>query len=223
MITDSGKCGANLEWHYDNDTYELSISGNGTMEDFYVCDGTMGDFYVSEGEDNRPWAGYASKVKSITIARNVRSIGAMAFCRFTSLESIVIPPFVDRIGDSAFVECVSLKRVYFIPNTSGNITVTIEFGAFWRCKNLESVTMPIRGELLDCVFYECCSLRSISIPEGTKCIYEGTFSGCKSLVEVHVPNTVECIEPDAFEECEKLKHVIIPKSVKKIGIFEIDS
>lgn len=212
MSTYSGKCGENLEWHYDNDTNELSISGNGIME----------DFYVSDGEDNRPWTGYASKVKSITITRNVRSIGAMAFCRFTSLESIVIPPFVDRIGDTAFADCVSLKRVCFIPNTSGNITVKIEFGAFWRCKNLESVTMPIRGELLDCVFYECSALRCISIPEGTKCIYDETFYRCESLVEVHVPNAIECIEPDAFEECKKLKHVIIPNSVKKIGIFEIE-
>lgn len=214
MSTYSGKCGKNLEWHYNDVTCELIISGEGMMEDFEAW---------SESEDNRPWAEYAHKVKTITIGEWVRSIGTMAFRECTSLESIEIPRFIERIGDTAFCRCTSLKNVCFTPNYSGNITVEIEYGAFWGCTNLDSVTMPIKGELLDYVFYECSSLRSIRIPQGTKCIFDETFYGCKSLVEVHVSNTVECIEPDAFEECEKLKHVIIPKSVKKIGVFEIDS
>lgn len=210
----TGKCGEKLEWSYDDVTCELIISGDGMMDDFEA---------YGESEDNRPWAEYAHKVKAIAMDERVKSIGTMAFRGFSSLEFIEIPLFIERIGDTAFAECTNLNRVYFVPNYSGNITVEIEYGAFWGCTNLDSVTMPIKGELLDYVFYECSSLRSIRIPQGTKCIFDETFYGCKSLVEVHVSNTVECIEPDAFEECEKLKHVIIPKSVKKIGVFEIDS
>lgn len=212
MSTYSGKCGKNLEWHYNDVTYELIISGDGMMDDFEA---------YGESEDNRPWAEYAHKVKTITIGERVRSIGTMAFREFSSLTSIVLPLFMERIGDTAFVDCASLEHVAFEPNYSGNITVIIEYGAFWGCTNLDSVTMPIKGELQDCVFYECSSLRSIRIPEGTKCIQDDTFYNCESLVEVHVPNTVECIEADAFEGCKNLQRVVIPKSVKQIGIFEI--
>lgn len=213
MSTYSGKCGENLEWHYNDVTCELSIFGNGIMDDFEDLD---------DG-DKRPWAGYATKVKTITIGKCVKSIGTMAFNEFSSLESIEIPKSVERIGDTAFASCTSLKNVYFTPNCSNGFAVVFEFGAFYECKNLQSVTMPLRGNLSDSeVFHGCSSLRSIIIPKGTKCIYDYTFSDCESLVEVRVPDTVECIETDAFYECKNLKHVVIPKSVKKIGIFEIE-
>lgn len=210
MSTYSGKCGKNLEWHYNDVTCELIISGDGMMDDFE--------------EDNRPWAEYAHKVKTITIGEWVRSIGTMAFKECTSLESIEIPRFIERIGDTAFCRCTSLKNVCFTPNYSGNIIVKIEFGAFYECKNLQSVTMPLMGILSDGeVFSGCSSLRRIIIPKGTECICDYTFHGCESLVEVHVPNTVECIEKDAFKGCKNLQRVVIPKSVKQIGIFEIEN
>ena len=41
----SGKCGANLTWHYDQSTLTLTISGTGAMNHYDVHDGIYPPWY----------------------------------------------------------------------------------------------------------------------------------------------------------------------------------
>ena len=73
---------------------------------------------------------------SITIPNSVTSIGDGTFWRCSSLTSITIPNSVTSIGDEAFYSCDSLTSVVI----GNNDNLSIGFGAFIYCENIQSVT-----------------------------------------------------------------------------------
>ena len=87
----------------ENNTYTLTISGSGNMENFY-------DTY---GSRRAPWRtssnGYGANITQISFADGITSVGAKAFFGCSNLENIFIPDSVTRIASSAFEECSKLK------------------------------------------------------------------------------------------------------------------
>lgn len=133
---------------------------------------------------------------------------------FRGLEELTLPHSVKSIGDYAFEECVSLKKIEITCPAR-----TIGSGAFKNCGDLESINLP---ETLISIgsgaFWQCNSLKSISIPEGVTKIASNTFKQCRNIVSISLPESLTEIEPMAFSECcWGLKSIIIPKNVKKIG------
>src|SRR6185369_7616893 len=107
---------------------------------------------------------------NVIIGNSVRTIADSAFGQCTALPGVIIPNSVTNIGPTAFTDCISLRRVT-IPNrvitiedgfvamslavagafsdcgrltnvTLGNGISYIGLGAFWRCTNLDSITIP---------------------------------------------------------------------------------
>ena len=70
-------------------------------------------------------------------------------------------------------------------------------------------------------FYECLSLKSVTIPESVEEIGECAFEGCESLKSVIIPESVKTLREFAFFHCISLECVVIPKGVKEIeyGVF----
>ncbi|HCR72884.1 MAG TPA: hypothetical protein DIW26_00275 [Ruminococcus sp.] len=109
-ITDSGKCGENIEWAYYEKTSTLILSGTGDMYNYggideAGIDGDEPDYYK-----------YADNIKNIIINDGVTSIGNGAFhgnmgdnCYV--IESISIPDSVKTIGDSAFCQIANVGKV----------------------------------------------------------------------------------------------------------------
>ena len=56
-------------------------------------------------------------------------------------------------------------------------------------------------------FWNCDSLKSITIPDGVKSIRKQAFCGCDSLTKVIIPASVTSIEEEAFDECNKLRTI----------------
>ena len=109
---DSGKCGENVTYYYDESTKILKISGSGEMED-----------YAFSGIAKNPpwiWKGYSKDIASVIIGDGITSIGINAFHNCSSLTSVTIPEGVKSIEERVFCGCSSLTIIN-IPNSVTSI------------------------------------------------------------------------------------------------------
>ena len=103
-----------------------------------------------------------SKIKSIDIPGNIKSIEREAFSNCKKLEDITFSVGLKDIGEQAFYGCT---RVEFIDFPEG--LTTISDGAFMDCKSLISIT----------------------IPTSVKSIGDDAFSFCPRLYEIRYNGT----------------------------------
>ena len=66
-------------------------------------------------------------------------------------------------------------------------------------------------------FYQCASLKQVTIPDGVTSIGTCCFGGDPMLADVTIPETVETVEDFAFLACASLQEVSFGASLKKIG------
>lgn len=96
-------------------------------------------------------------------------------------------------------------------------------GAFYRCTDITSVTIP--GSIINIeysysywgTFEGCTGLISVVIGDGVQQIGGKAFYGCTSLTSVTIPNSVTTIGASAFKGCTALVSITIPNSVTSIG------
>ena len=99
------------------------------------------------------------------------------------VEYIVIPDGVTGIGDRAFLDCYSLRKIT-IPES----VTSIGEDAFWGCTSLIGITIPDNMKSIGArAFFRCRSLRSITIPGSVTSIGEDAFLWCSSLNSVVLP------------------------------------
>ena len=120
---DSGYCGDNVTYFYEEATHTLTISGTGAM---------------SEHEPFGPWVNYRENIISVIIENGVTSIASYAFYECRGLTSVTIPNSVTSIGDHAFENCYNLTSVT-IPNS----VTSIGNYAFYDCIGLRMVKSEI--------------------------------------------------------------------------------
>lgn len=175
----TGKCGENVYWNYNNETYELTISGSG---DTY-------DYQFGESPFDKV------NIKSVIIQEGVTSIGEYLFEHSIYLEKIIIADSVSKIGKGAFELCTELSEIILPDNLK-----YIEEDTFNYCTKLNSVYIPngVIG-ILDRAFYYCPSLKSICIPNSVKRIESHAFNYCGSLTDIMISAGVEYIGLCAFE------------------------
>lgn len=133
--SDSGQCGDNLYWSYNNGA--LSITGSGDMWTYRV---PVTQQLVSTGESvtsgGAPWYAYCKSVKSVSLPDGMTSIGAYAFNGFIAVTDFTIPESVTSIGSCAFNYCTGLTAI----DLPSSVT-TIESNTFRTCNALSSVTI----------------------------------------------------------------------------------
>ena len=106
-------------------------------------------------------------------------IGYEAFYSCTKLTSVMLGNNLKTIYDYAFRDCTSLKNI-----TLPDSLTTIGGGAFCNCTDLTSIIIPNRVNCIgDFAFYWCTSIKSITILRkgDIEIGSEGTFEHCPNL------------------------------------------
>lgn len=232
----SGQCGNNINWVYNENTAELTISGTGEMWDYSpmespwsVYQDQLQSVVIGNGVTRIGACSfyYCTKLESVTIGNNVKSIGWVAFQYCDSLTNILIPNSVTSIGYHAFLFCSNLLNV-IIPKSVSNIGE----GAFAYCSSLTSFSVDDNNSMYSSDSNGCLysrdkteliqypvgnDRRHFSIPNSVRRIREMAFYGCSNLTSVTIPNSVSDIDDCAFENCTSLLSVTIPNGVTTIS------
>ncbi len=129
-----------------------------------------------------------SKLKSVTIGKNMKDIGEKAFYKCTALTKITTPSKVTKIGKEAFGNCKKLKSV-----TIGKNVTDIEAKAFYKCTALTKITIPSKiTKIGKQAFGGCKKLKSITIKTKkltSKKIGSNAFKGIYSKATIKVPKS----------------------------------
>ena len=199
------------------ETYTLTITGNGPMENYdryitssnnsyapwyekiqnitqLIVEGgvtTLGDniLYYSYSDSNNDFHSFHPNLREVKLPEGLSCIGASAFCDSPELTEVKIPSTVTKIKQSAFSGCTGLTKIELPPQ-------------------LEEVGYSS--------FYGCSGLTEITIPSSVKIIRSGAFQNCFNLESVTLSEGIREIGTEAFKRTN-LKSLNIPKSVKKLG------
>lgn len=104
----SGTCGPNATWSYNEQTGTLTISGSGAIdgyEQLTVINGSLAQTAAA------PWKSYSNDIRSIIIEEGITSIGESTFKYCSNLKEIKLPNTLSRIENYAFARCGSLDRI----------------------------------------------------------------------------------------------------------------
>lgn len=185
---------------------------------------------------------------NIIIPQSVKSIGYGAFYGCSGLEIIVVshdnPVYDSRENCNAIIETNTLIvgcKNTIIPK---NIT-SIEYGAFFGCKDLKNITVPDSIKNIKSSAFSGCEglpivdniryadsylVEAVNKEQATYCIKHGTkwigsmaFHACTNLERIFIPISVLHIGESAFRECLTLKEVFLPNSITNIENNAFDS
>ena len=105
-----------------------------------------------------------SKLTSVTIGENVKTIGESAFHGLKGVTSITIPDGVTTIGAWAFCKCTGLNSL-----TIGKNVNTMGKGAFSSCSNLRSIVSYILEPFeIEMYTFDSSHGAELKVPTGTK-------------------------------------------------------
>ena len=178
----SGICGSNLQWNFNNESSTLTISGQGKMS---CCNSSY-----------TPWSNFSKQVQNIDIREGVSSIGQYAFKDFTNLKTVNITSSVTSIGKNAFYNCKNLTSIT-IPSS----VKSIGSNAFYNCSSLESViylgSNDPNKENATNIFKGCDQLKFVCVSSSYN---NNSFCGltqfCKhDSCESFLHNVNQCYEP----------------------------
>ena len=152
---------------------------------------------------------YYGNAANIVISDRVRAIAGYAFCNQykSSVETVVLPEGLQKLGAHAFRECVNLHSI----NVPDSLTEIGE-DAFRRCPLLadENGFVIIKSIL----FGYFGNKASITVPDGIEVIGAGAFINSKNLISLRLPNSLKIIGESAFAGCRSLVSINVPAHTK---------
>lgn len=162
-----------------------------------------------------------------------------------NLETIVVPEGVE-LSENTFSDCEKLKNISlpngitnipagcfsgtsitdlsFLPSTierigtvDHNLAVSFSPGAFEKCSQLKSVTLPVSVKYIGTnTFYACTNLSQVNLHEGIVLIGGGAFHSCTLLESMTIPSTVTTLGR-LFARDTNLTSISLPDGISFIG------
>ena len=194
--------------------YDCSFSGNLVIPDSVTSIGRYA-FY------SRPYLRPETQ-GTLTLGRNLRTIGEFAFLESRYTGSLTIPDSVVEIGERAFYQCENLNGTL----TLGRSLRTIGKEAFYWCAFTGSLTIPEGvAEIADGAFSSLHQFNrdgmfngTLTLPSTLKTIGAEAFAYTDFSGELLIPDGVTSIGANAFAECDGFGGTLsLPDSVKTVG------
>lgn len=215
------------------DSAFLNCTGLTTI-DWNATACTYAGSYASSSKDFTIFKG-CSKLATVNIGENVKSIGYYAFYGCANLTSIYYKGDIAGWCDISGLEHLMssskaplLKSITLYINNNvlaGDLVIPegvtgIANYAFYNCKKLTSITIPNTVIFIGhYAFSGCSGLNSITIGNGVTGIYDYAFYGCSGVTDITIPDKVTNIGESAFYGCSGLTSIIIPCRVTSIGDY----
>ncbi len=121
----------------------------------------------------------------------VNEISDGVFANNTTLEQVIIPYTIERIGKYAFQDCNNLVSVII---ETGSRLITIDDDAFFQCEKLEAFILPNSVKYInDRAFYGCIALSRFVITFGSSLLSIGdyAFQDTDSLIDFSIKSALE--------------------------------
>ena len=192
----------------------LNAIGDSAFEECFVLKIDLELTGVTIGK----WAFYNTGITSLYLLDvNVVEEGAFAYC--VKMEEMALIG-TTNIGDWAFNECTTLKKVLI--NASSSINLSIGEHAFEGCYSLDDLFIHVALITIKSLganaFAECRSLPYIDLRNLDCDISDKAFRGCTSLQYVYMNNSanITSIGEEAFAYCTSLSYVEIGAGVNNI-------
>lgn len=200
FAAESGTCGADLSWSFEEGT--LTITGSGDMTDF--PESTMS-----------PWYHLREEILKVSLPEGLTSVGSLAFYDCAKLTTVVIPNSVTRIGNYAFAGCAGVELLNL-----GSGVAYIGECAFSDCYLIASLTLPNSLNTIGMKgFYRCESITTLTVPASVTSLGVEAFGYCKALVTADIQAQLRTIPDLLFYGCDSLVSVKLPDSATGVGEY----
>lgn len=182
-VTESFKCGENVMWSYNSETYTVTISGNGDMDEVLNKSWNL-DLYAKCRDE----------AKKVVIEDGITSMTRLLFVQFLNLETAAIGKDISVISYGAFDSCDKLSKVVLKKGLK-----KIDEYAFELCKSLKTIDLPYGLESIGMGAFHYCGLQGeLVLPETVKEIGTCAFYAATGLTKIVVPVGVKKIENLTF-------------------------
>ena len=170
--------------------------------------------------ENAPFYSLNKQITSFTFGDSVKYIPNYLCNGMENITSITIPKNVVSIGNNVFTNCSSLKSITWNAKNYADFS-SAEKTPFYGIKSqITSFTFGVDVENIPA--YLCDGMDKISsliIPNSATTIGQNAFNGCSSLTSLDIPNNVQTIGENAFRDCSSIESVAIGKGVLDIGNY----
>ncbi|MCI8442018.1 MAG: leucine-rich repeat protein, partial [Provencibacterium sp.] len=162
-----------------------------------------GDMWDYSASSRGGWEIGEATIENLVLPQGLTRIGEYAFYRCSALTAAGLPQSVSSIGDFAFSECAALKEM----NIPGG-TAEIGTSAFAGCSSLAGLRISQGVKVIGTTaFARCSSLQELSLPEGVTEIGVSAFYGCSALKTLHAPKSLQSLGENAFSDCGALQNI----------------
>lgn len=121
-----------------------------------------------------------------------------------SLEKIVFPKYITRIGELAFEGCKNLKWIQGTDNLK-----RIGKNAFRGCGGIRRLVLPDSIQIMENAFADCTALRTVGVSGDCGQIDRKAFEGCGNLTEIILSPKVVAVGREQLLFQEHLDSLVI--------------
>ena len=151
------------------------------------------------------------EIMFVTVSENIREIDSDAFVG-SSIQSIILPKSLKRIGRRCFKDCNSLFTVYYRGDVSDWINISFADEDSNPMFFAESIYLTNSQNKFE-------EVTEITLPENLTVLNDYALAGFNKVTNINFGNTLEKIGKYAFYNCSSLQTLTLPDSLRIIEDF----